>query len=200
MRRAWTRLWLSASAVALLGANAKLLVSPSFAATQSGRFRANELTLAGLRPGRSTISRALKMYKYVKRSPNDNIFSSHDVCFRQMLTITPQEGTIQTIRVSDDGEGHTTECLYRNAKIPPNRWVTGRGLEIGDPRKRVIDLYGEPDSVSPSTKDGKPLELLYYAFDWAGPDVPQVMEVVCTREKNGKPGRVVEIMLAAPSL
>jgi len=42
--------------------------------------------------------------------------------------------------------------------------------------------------------------LWYCAFGWAGPDVPQVMEVVCTLEKDGKPGRVVEIRLAAASL
>jgi hypothetical protein len=42
--------------------------------------------------------------------------------------------------------------------------------------------------------------LLYYAFDWAGPDVPQVMEVLCTAQKDGEPGRVVEITLAAASL
>ena len=39
-----------------------------------------------------------------------------------------------------------------------------------------------------------------YAFEWAGPDVPQVMEVLCTPEKDGKPGQVVEITLAAPIL
>ena len=61
-------------------------------------------------------------------------------------------------------------------------------------------LYGEPDSRSPSTKGGQRLELLYYAFDWAGPDVPQVMEVLCTVEKDGMPARVVEITLAASSL
>lgn len=55
-------------------------------------------------------------------------------------------------------------------------------------------------SRSPSTKNGQRLELLHYAFDWAGPDVPQVMEVVCTPEKHGKPGRVVEITLAAGNL
>ena len=64
----------------------------------------------------------------------------------------------------------------------------------------VLKLYGEPDSRSPSTKDGQPLELWYYAFDWAGADVPQVMEVLCTREAEGKPGQVVEITLAGPSL
>jgi hypothetical protein len=81
-----------------------------------------------------------------------------------------------------------------------SRWVTGHGLVIGDACSRVIALYGQPGSRGPSTKDGQQLELLYYAFDWAGPDVPQVMAVLCTPERNAKPGRVVEITLAAPSL
>ena len=71
---------------------------------------------------------------------------------------------------------------------------------MGDAAQRVVELYGEPESRSPSTKDGQPLELMYYAFDWAGPDVPQVMEVLCTKTAGGKPGRVMEITLAAPSL
>jgi hypothetical protein len=37
---------------------------------------------------------------------------------------------------------------------------------------------------------------MFYMFDWAGSDVPQVMEVSCDKET----GRVVEIMLAFPSL
>ena len=61
-------------------------------------------------------------------------------------------------------------------------------------------LYGNPDSRGPSTRAGQPLDLLYYAFDWAGPDVPEVMQVVCTPEKVGQPGQVVEITLAACSL
>ena len=61
-------------------------------------------------------------------------------------------------------------------------------------------MQGEQDLKSPSTRDGQPLELGYYAFDWAGTDVPQVMEVLCTRAKDGQPGRVVEITLAASSL
>ena len=74
------------------------------------------------------------------------------------------------------------------------------GLRLGDSANRVTRLYGKPDSRSPSTKGGQKLELLYYAFDWAGPDVPQVMEVLCTVGKDGEPGRVVEITLAASSL
>jgi hypothetical protein len=71
---------------------------------------------------------------------------------------------------------------------------------IGGQSTQVLELYGNPDSRSPSTKGGQPLQLLYYAFDWAGPDVPQVMQVVCTPEEDGKAGRVVEITLAASSL
>ena len=81
-----------------------------------------------------------------------------------------------------------------------NSWTTGKGLVLGEPTTKVVQLYGAPDSRSPGTKDGQPLELWYYAFDWAGPDVPQVMEVLCTKEKDGEPGRVAEITLAAPSL
>jgi hypothetical protein len=71
---------------------------------------------------------------------------------------------------------------------------------IGGESAQVLELYGNPDSRSPSTKGGQPLQLLYYAFDWAGPDVPQVMQVVCTPEQDGQAGRVVEITLAASSL
>jgi len=71
---------------------------------------------------------------------------------------------------------------------------------LQDACSRVTDIYGKPDSRSPSTRGGQQLELLYYAFDWAGPDVPQVMEVLCTPQKDGMPGRVVEITLAGPSL
>jgi hypothetical protein len=73
-------------------------------------------------------------------------------------------------------------------------------LAINDPAGKVAQLHGEPDSRSPSTRDGQPLELMYYAFDWAGPEVPQVMEVLCTKDKDGQRGRVVDITLAAPSL
>ena len=80
------------------------------------------------------------------------------------------------------------------------KWLTGHGLLIGSSCSRTFELYGQPGSRGPSTKDGQQLELLYYAFDWAGPDVPQVMAVLCTPGSSAKPGRVVEITLMAPSL
>ncbi|MGB0035302.1 MAG: hypothetical protein WBP79_07505 [Candidatus Acidiferrales bacterium] len=45
-------------------------------------------------------------------------------------------------------------------------------------------------------KGNEQLQLYFYGFDWAGPDVPQVMEVSCGEAT----GRVVEITLAASSL
>ncbi len=73
-------------------------------------------------------------------------------------------------------------------------WLCASGLPLD-----ATILYGERDWRSPGTKNGQPLELLHYAFDWAGPDVPKTMEVVCTAPKDGTAGRVVEITLAAGS-
>jgi hypothetical protein len=74
--------------------------------------------------------------------------------------------------------------------------VTGQGLRIGDSQDRVTGFYGEPNSSGPASKNGKDLALMYYQFDWAGSNVPQVLEVLCARDT----GRVVEITLAFPSL
>jgi hypothetical protein len=157
--------------------------------------RANELTLAGLRPGRDTLSRAMQLYHTVDpKSSNDSQTVWLDTCARHLLTVDiDDDKKIQVIRTGLN----PTPAKCR--AVGMNVWKTGHGLGVGDTTARLAQLYGEPDSKSPSTRDGQPLELWYYAFDWAGPDVPQVMEVLCTREE-GQPGRVVEITLAAPSL
>ena len=160
--------------------------------------KANELTLAGLRPGRDSVTRAAQFNRQFRdgkeRQADQSVWV--DGCRGLKLTIdSGKEKSIEVIRVGFYS-GPNPDC----AEQVPSPWRTGKGLRPGDPSASVIQLYGEPDSRSPSTKDGQPLELWYYAFDWAGPDVPQVMEVVCTRKKDGQVGRVVEITLAAPSL
>ncbi|HKM84290.1 MAG TPA: hypothetical protein VJY15_25435 [Candidatus Acidoferrum sp.] len=173
---------------------------PKPTAKKTTTHRANELTLAGLRPGRDRLDRAVHRYRdYHKNDPTDSAHDAQttwlDPCRKQLLAIDfDAEKKIQVVRAG--AVNLTADCLA----VPPSPWKTGHGLRLGDPAARVAQLYGEPDSRSPSTKDGQPLELWYYAFDWAGPDVPQVMEVLCTKEKDGEPGRVVEITLAAPSL
>jgi hypothetical protein len=162
--------------------------------------RVNELTLAGLRPGRDTKSRAAQLYGKPSSSKDagDGQVSWQDACNKQFLTIELNSvGEIQELRATVvEHSGIIVDCR----PVAPSPWKTGHGLRIGDTTNKMSGLYGQPDSKSPSTRDGQPLELWYYAFDWAGPDVPQVMEVLCTREKDGQPGRVVEITLAAPSL
>jgi hypothetical protein len=160
--------------------------------------RANEMVLAGLRPGRDGLARAAQLNKPFgngKEMAGDQTVWL-DPCRDLSLTIdSNKQKQIEVIRVGPYS-GSAADCAVSS----PGLWKTGRGLHVGEPAAKVVQLYGQPDSKSPSTRDGQPLELWYYAFDWAGPDVPQVMEVLCTREKEGQPGRVVEITLAAPSL
>ena len=162
--------------------------------------RTNELTLAGLRPGRDSKSRAILLYRkpQAAKDAQDAQLSWAGGCNTQTLTMDVDDhDKIQVIRATAvENRGVLLDCK----SVQPALWKTGHGLRVGDPSARVTELYGEPDSRSPSTRDGQPLELWYYAFDWAGADVPQVMEVLCTVEKDGQPGHVVEITLAAPSL
>jgi hypothetical protein len=194
LRRGWTRLWVSASAIVLAGWGTAAQAPEKKRAVE----HRNELSLAGLRPGRDTVHRARELYREPDQhqGQDNSEMAWSDACTKQMLTIeTDQAHRIQTVRASVSA-GRVDHCGA--GAVSP--WGTGWGLRLGDSANRVIRLYGKPDSRSPSTKDGQKLELLYYAFDWAGPDVPQVMEVLCTVGKDGEPGHVVEITLAASSL
>jgi hypothetical protein len=170
----------------------------STAATQ----RNDELSLAGLRPGRDDMTKAERLFRKPSATKYDGTNKIwQDPCHHQLLSVIPDpNGTIQEVRVAQTNANSASTEACASAAEPHSRWVTGHGLVIGDACSRVVALYGQPGSRGPSTKDGQQLELLYYAFDWAGPDVPQVMAVLCTSERNAKPGRVVEITLAAPSL
>jgi hypothetical protein len=193
------RFWASASvaALVLLGGIVAAQAPEKPAAKRAIAQRSHELTLAGLRPGQDSLARAAQLNKQFgkgKELPGDQTVW-FDKCRDSSLTVdSDKQKRIQVIRVG------FYCCSTADCDVPPGPWKTGRGLRIGDAAAKVVQLYGEPDSRSPSTKDGQPLELFYYAFDWAGPDVPQVMEVLCTKEKDGQPGRVEEITLAAPSL
>jgi hypothetical protein len=165
--------------------------------------RFKELTLAGLRPGHDAVSKAIRLFGKPDTSSADKqtlgwSFEGGDGAFYLSLDVDKAE-VVQFIRVSSD-DGPSGVNLPKHHTFTNHTWVSGRGLFAGAGCGRVVQLYGEPDSRSPSTKGGRQLELLYYAFDWAGADVPQVMEVACTVKDGPKLGRVVEITLAAPSL
>ncbi len=127
----------------------------------------------------------------------DDIKEWLDDCHGRLLRLElDAKGVIQSVTISamapTDGACKKMSGDFLNWR----NWTTGRGLRLGDPRDRIIEIYGEPDSSGPSVKGTRELELLYYAFDWAGSDVPQVMEVSCERAT----GKVLEITLAFPSL
>lgn len=202
MKLGWTRFWVSASVVVLIAGAVLLVLSLARPLEAREAKKHNELTLAGLRPGRDTLAKAVRTFgspnsrngehsgpAWEFRAKNSYLFLALD-CDAQ--------GTIQVVRVSQKSPSGIS--VQEGSPWPMTRLWTGRGIGISGDAARVIQLYGNPDSRSPSTKDGQPLELLYYAFDWAGPDVPQVMQVVCTAEKDGQTGRVVQITLAASSL
>lgn len=162
--------------------------------------RVNELTLAGLRPGRDALAAALKRYrdKYLSGDrAAAGVKQWRDACTGRALSLELDgRSVIRGITVSSLVP-QDVKCEDRRfAALAVQDWVTGRGLRLGDPQHRVVELYGEPNSSGPSVKGEHELEFLYYSFDWAGSDVPQVMEVHCARET----GRVVEMILAFPSL
>jgi hypothetical protein len=214
LKRAWTPFWRAGSALLLTCVPAPALAqatdSPRKAetnvSTATSLTRNDELTLAGLRPGRDDLAKAERLF----RKPSTTRYGGtnriwQDPCRHQLLSIIPDPaGTILEVRVARASSAANAKSVSTEGCAPAaesgSRWTTGHGLVVGNPCSRVLALYGQPGSRGPSTKDGQQLELLYYAFDWAGPDVPQAMAVLCTPEKNDKPGRVVEITLAAPSL
>jgi hypothetical protein len=200
LKRASMRFWLYASGFLFIcGALFAQKSSPDKSPSVS---RVDELTLARPRPERDTRRQAKLNDNYLEQQPGDeSSFVLHEVCYGNDLFVeTDSKGVIKTIGHADDGSNRLTECLWKDDAKQPERPGTSRRLIVGDPTAKVEQLYGEPHSRSPSTKDAQTLELLYYAFDGAGPDVPQVREVVCTAPKNGAPGHVMGITLAAGSL
>jgi hypothetical protein len=192
LKRAWKTSWLCVSVLATLlpvGAVRHHAVPAK---------RANELTIGRLRPGRDTLAGARTMYgaRRFEVSPTDrNVWTWEDACRNAALRVEANDhDVVQTLTLSGLSGGECKDLAADALRGGP--WKTGRGLGFGDTRRKVVELYGPPNSSSPSVLGQRELELLFYAFDWAGSDVPQVMEVMCDRGS----GRVVEITLAFPSL
>ena len=195
MKLASTPFWLSASAaICVLFALAGVPRVGRAGSQSSSAKRKNEVTLGGIRPGRDLLTEVTKKYGDAPRT-GDYSTRWMDNCRKETLVVDADEkDRVEVVRV--EHKEWVGDCV----PVPPSPWRTGRGLRVSDECNQTVALYGNPDSRSPSTKGGQPLELLYYAFDWAGPDVPQVMQVVCTPEQDDRAGRVVEITLAASSL
>lgn len=192
------KLWRLVSALALLLG----LGTAAGAQNHGASAPTNELTLAGLRPGVSTLTDAEKRFGAKNRdtqAETDDIKQWGEACSGRSLRLEVDEGgLIQIVTVSSLGT-RAADCPRKtpvNGPLSVEKLKSGQGLSLGQAKQRVIALYGEPDSIVPTTFEGQDFEMLYYAFDWAGSDIPQVMEVTCERGT----GRVRKITLAFPSL
>lgn len=216
MKRGWTIFWLCVSGLIIAAtAAAQRSLRPSGKVTSPRR--ANELTLARLRPGWDTLAKAKTLYgadRAGHRPGEQDALIWNPGCGGSTLRVAADaEGSIESVTVSDSEASDTNDVSAGDCaelrKRPSGshstalklyaRWSTGRGLSALDPCRRVSALYGAPSSRGPSMKGGRELELMFYQFDWAGPGVPQAMEVLCTSDKDGVAGHVVEITLSKSS-
>ena len=199
MKRGSMKFWLCASiAVAGASAAAGARISPAGAGQTAAR-HGNETMLAGLRPGRDTFAVAEKRFKakYLIEEQNSSSKEWRDDCSGRSIRLEiDAKSVIQSVTITTLGTQEGKCSDRRPDFLDPRNWLTGLGLRMGDSQDRVVGLYGEPNSSGPASKNRQELDMMYYQFDWAGSDVPQVMEILCARDT----GRVVEITLAFPSL
>ena len=194
MRRASKRFWLLVSLVVV----AALTTQAGLRA--GGPRRVNEVTLAGLRPGHDKVPAAMKEFRDLERDADvTDGYVWGDICTHRGLRVEADaHGVAKTVTV---GSKYKPEVMAKCAAsvMAPERLkliASGHGLQLGDACGRIEEIYGKAESRSPSVKGSDKLELYLYTFDWAGPDVPQVMEVSCDAATQ----TVTEITLAASSL
>jgi hypothetical protein len=194
LRRASKRFWLLVSVVAAMAALAMQVGSH---AERKGRV--NELTLAGLRPGHDKISAPAREFRDLQLDAavtDADLWG--DICTHRELRVEADRGVVKTVTV---GSKYKPEIMAKCAAsvLDPKRLkliASGHGLQLGDACGRIEEIYGKAESRSPSVAGSDKLELYLYKFDWAGTDVPQVMEVSCDASSQ----TVVEMTLAAATL
>jgi hypothetical protein len=198
LRRASKRFWLLVSVVAAVAA-----LAMHGGSRAGGPKRVHELTLAGLRPAKGSLEKASK--KFGKESkieaPDDpNAHSWQVNCSLDDLVIEAGPNGIirnSTVSITHAADHIIIACSDRaESRRFRSRFGSGRNLLLHDRCDRIEEIYGQAESRSPSVKGSDKLELYLYKFDWAGPDVPQVMEVSCDASSQ----TVVEITLAAATL
>jgi hypothetical protein len=194
LRRASKKFWQLASV-----ASALALAVPA-APPAGGSKRANELSLAGLRPGHDKLASPQKVFRELDHdeSVTDALLWG-DICTHRELRVEVDANKIvQTITVDTNYKPELMAKCQAIAMAPRRLKLlaSGQGLQLGDACSRMAEIYGKPQSESPSVRGSEQLELWSYSFDWAGANVPQVMEVSC----NVSSQQVVAITLAASSL
>ncbi len=187
------KFWQFASAVSIL------LLATQAAPGTNHSGPANELTLAGLRPGREKLPSPQKVFRQLDRdeSVTDALLWG-DICTHRELRVElDAKSIVQTVTVDNNYKPEIMAKCVASVMAPSRLKLlaTGHGLKLGDSCDRTAEIYGKPESKSASVRGTEQLELSLYSFDWAGSGVPQVMEVSCNDLSQ-----VVAITLAASTL
>jgi hypothetical protein len=138
----------------------------------------NELTLAGLRPGESTIAAAQARYgpHWAHPSPDEkDLYVWCDASSQVQLSLeAASDGTIQVVTV--ERLLHPAAPAQCDARLPLAIAHTGRGVQLGDTPQQLRHVYGKPFFVGPSSWDGKNVQFIVFNFSWAGESDPQILE------------------------
>lgn len=156
----------------------------------------NEVTLAGLEPGRATLADALAHFGPNWFHPGPEETNVYDWCDASTgLQIGVDLGAQKSVRVV------TVSALKAAPPLPARHCATtlplalartGRGVRLGDPPARLLAVYGKPFFDGPSSDDGRNVRLIVFNYAWAGPDFPQILE-----SSFDAAGRLVKMVLSA---
>ncbi|MGH9520721.1 MAG: hypothetical protein ACRD2D_13770 [Terriglobales bacterium] len=138
----------------------------------------NELTLAGLRPGASSIAEAITRLGSHWRHPSadeQDIYIWCDARTGLQLQIeAPADQHIEVVTIeSAPGSPAASRC---KARLPATLARTGRGVRLGATPAQLKKAYGTPFFQGPSSWHGRDAELIVFNFSWAGSNKPQILE------------------------
>lgn len=159
----------------------------------------NELTLAGLRPGRSTIAQAEALWGRQWHHPardEDDVYvwcdaSSHiELSLEATVAQPPRRGgEIRVVTVSRMPPALPVGAC--SAVLGKGAASTGRGVRLGDSPQRLKQVYGKPFFTGPSTWNGRDVNMIVFNFSWAGTSKPQILE------SSFAGGKLVKMTLSA---
>lgn len=153
----------------------------------------NELTLAGLRPGRSTIALAEALWGYSWRHPSrdeGDLYVWCDARTHLKLTLEARPGgLIRVVTVSRMPPARPLGAC--SAVLDDKVETTGRGVRLGDTPRQLKQVYGKPFFSGPSSWDGHDVNMIVFNFSWAGIHKPQILE------SSFAAGKLVKMTLSA---
>ncbi len=147
----------------------------------------NELTLAGIRPGRVRIAAEVRRFgtQWFHPSPDEpDIYIWQDLKNGLRLTLeVDDKGVVRAVTVlradalPNDGLPPTLRRTnLPRAHLPLSIASTGRGMRLGDSPIRLLHIYGKPFFRGSAQLDRQQVEMIVFNFSWAGRQYPQILE------------------------